>query len=48
MIIIEGRHYAAELGMELRQGSNDPAILKYLSDILDLVEEVRFNNNLGH
>lgn len=36
-----GRHYAVELGMELRAGSNDPQIMKYLSDLLDVIETVR-------
>lgn len=36
-----GRHYAVELGMELRAGSNDPAIMKFLSELLDVIEDVR-------
>lgn len=36
-----GQHYAVEVGMELRAGSNDPAIMKFLSDLLDVIENVR-------
>lgn len=27
--------------MELRAGNNDPAIMKYLSELLDVIESVR-------
>lgn len=42
-----GRHYAVELGMELRAGNNDPAIMKYLSELLDVIESVRIIAHLN-
>jgi hypothetical protein len=41
MMPVEGRHYAVELGVELKGTNNDPSIMKFLSELLDIIEAVR-------